>query len=1067
MSMNNANISITADNKSAIDQTRQLTNAIENLNKNVSDSKKVIADAKSSWSMYAAVFNQYYQAFSTIAGGIRDAMDFGKEISKFESVQNTFSRYASSIGADSDAVLKKLKTVSGGVIDDFTLMQSASNAMAKGVATDSEKLAQLWQVSSQKAKIFGKESSEVFNNLINAINKGSKEAFQEVGIKLPESFEKASKSMTNAEKTAKLLEIAIADGKKEIAAMGGELNDSSDSFAKFDTAMKNLKTTSGTILLPALTSIAEMLTQILTTTEDVILGLKEIFKNKPDINYSLVTSKSLKALEASTERKIADYKNQINTLKVLSSGGGAGMPDSYRSVNTNLQAYENQVKRAQEIAQITAKIEHEENNLATIRKEMEFALTREAALKNEIKAANDGIVTSTKEENSNLGGSSEKTKQISDNTRKALESFANLADTVLPKMPKTEAEAYDLLVRITAQAGGIGVAFGEATGRVKDLNRELEDTLSALNGDLSDTLSGLGTNKLFNALNAFDSKTFGEKAFGVMAAAMPTGVPGVNMFGQISGVETDVKGTSKKSFGAIANQLTEVIISGVNGSNFADTIGSAISSIASQRAQSYGSTFFNSLFSGGGIATGALTGFVGNLALGAISSSIGSWWESISHDKNREQVKASTANTIEKASYAYLNTYSAMLNPFLSWQDVQNIESARWNPSNSYHVSWKWEDTDWHWLTGQSEWYDTTPKATFDTIERLTAAVEEAEKNSAERQKQFELLEAQGKSYQALTESLSLLESAFHRAENLWENPEFNWSKGEHFELDLSDSIQDLKVAYYDALKQYGQETANRTTQAANNFLNLFPFLDDSIYGGTNQYVAGYEKRNTSFSARAFGISQYRTIYGYQDYDTDISNPYSAYSYITNASNQLADRNANRQMLELVKQSGANQYNLSSLQYTDSAEYEKQYIEMLERSQAAAELVMREQEQIYLDATQTFEQQSAALQMYQEAQNQYYNAKLEILAQEQAKEEQIKKEEAAANLRRQEQMEALLGFTGEIARTGNNVYILEGADQIGALKEMIQQYGDDPEVLAALQAMLSAAQSKAKFGKIA
>ncbi len=36
MSMNNANISITADNKSSIDQTRQLTNAIENLNKNVS-----------------------------------------------------------------------------------------------------------------------------------------------------------------------------------------------------------------------------------------------------------------------------------------------------------------------------------------------------------------------------------------------------------------------------------------------------------------------------------------------------------------------------------------------------------------------------------------------------------------------------------------------------------------------------------------------------------------------------------------------------------------------------------------------------------------------------------------------------------------------------------------------------------------------------------------------------------------------------------------------------------------------------------------------------------------------
>jgi hypothetical protein len=249
------------------------------------------------------------------------------------------------------------------------------------------------------------------------------------------------------------------------------------------------------------------------------------------------------------------------------------------------------------------------------------------------------------------------------------------------------------------------------------------------------------------------------------------------------------------------------------------------------------------------------------------------------------------------------------------------------------------------------------------------------------------------------------------------------------YELDLSDNIQDLKKAYYEALREYGEETGARNQQKANAFMSLYPYLNDYNYYG------GY--------------------YGQ-----------SSYGYVKSVQENLLDNYADPRMLQLIKQAGKEQFGLASLQYSDDgSRYTEAYLNMLERQQKAAEQVMQEQEQIYLDMTKTFQEQQAALDTYQQAQDQYYNTKLEILAQERAKEEQLKKEEQQAKLRSADRMEALLGFTGEMAKTGNKIYILEGADQIGALRELETQI-DDPEALAFIQRLIAASANKNKFGKI-
>ena len=84
------------------------------------------------------------------------------------------------------------------------------------------------------------------------------------------------------------------------------------------------------------------------------------------------------------------------------------------------------------------------------------------------------------------------------------------------------------------------------------------------------------------------------------------------------------------------------------------------------------------------------------------------------------------------------------------------------------------------------------------------------------------------------------------------------------------------------------------------------------------------------------------------------------------------------------------------------------------------------------------------------------------MANEAAREEQIKKQEQQAALRSAERMEALLGFTGEIDKTSTKIFFLEGPDQIGALQELENQT-DDPNAISLIQMYIQKAQNKNKY----
>lgn len=1142
MAENRSDIIIGTKSGDTEQKLKNIAKQLKNVGTTVTDTGK---KAKAAGADMEKSFKRVGDAIQAVAMGATAKMAYSlaQEAASFQEVSQYAELMANRAGMSFDRLVSASQRGANGMASSAEIMKTNLKALRSGLKASEDDFGKLWQIADAMSDQMGVSITQAFEQITTAITTGNQKSLVSMGL-LPEAFGRVSSAtdlLTRRSETLKLVLEKLGPQAEEVSRQG---DTAADKFTQLDNKVKDLKLHIGEQLLPVTTTLVEGLKDI---AEYGIEAAKAIgwltgggtgVKNDvsklgavgvAEIKQQLINSKKaqrddvLKLYNQATSGGLSSYDIQ----RVAKNYGGAGVKtneDAITVLFSNLRALNKEIKNAEtELENFKQKARVDIIVDQATSKAEEWYNTYAQPILNVC----ESIGTSTKK-------TADHTRDTAAEADKLLTKYGNLADSILPKIPETEKEAYDLLVKISAAAGGIGTAFMESDKNLESLNKRLEETLSKLSGDYVDSLTK-------NTLEAqFMSKGFGDRINGIGANmfALAGGNIGVNpITGEIAGTKVnpdDVKKTSKSFWSAIKSDYGEAMAAamaqGIVDSNLGEALRSTISSIASSKASSYGSNILGSLFSDGKIATGALTGFVGSIAVSAIANN----WEKWFGDKGKEETMKANAETRERGANAYLSTYSALLNPYMTDEMLADLTNSR-NGAGGMVVRYKSKRAGGlRGLAGGKNYSDATPQETFDLIDAMESAVEAVEDYNKTKTKELELLEAQGYSYTVLGEQMTALTDTMDRIGGLGANQSYTWDNGQKYSIDLSDSIQDLKKAYYEALREYGQETANRTTQSATNFLSLFPFVDSVNYGSagsewiedlqtyTKEINVGEQRLQEAVAkAREMGtkvsfkgdflwdvftplfdrqgtgsykdaLSAAREVYeaylnrgqtqtqtytvdeGYMRYwddrgsvgaNANIEDIYNAVSKLTT---DFLDRNATAGMLDVIKQAGANQFNLNALQYGgNQSDYASAYLKVLQRQQEAAQLVMKQQEEIYLDATKTFEEQSAALDMYQQAQDQYYSTKLEILAQEAAKEEQIKKEEAAANLRRQEQMEALLGFTGEIARTGNNVYILEGADQVGALKEMIQQYGDDPEALAALQAMLSAAQSKAKFGKIA
>jgi hypothetical protein len=173
-------------------------------------------------------------------------------------------------------------------------------------------------------------------------------------------------------------------------------------------------------------------------------------------------------------------------------------------------------------------------------------------------------------------------------------------------------------------------------------------------------------------------------------------------------------------------------------------------------------------------------------------------------------------------------------------------------------------------------------------------------------------------------------------------------------------------------------------------------------------------------------------------------------------------------MLPLLKQAGLADFDMTKMMLDAGSDPEKQYDvaqkqkEYLERAASVYEKLWQDAEQEALNASLTIEQQKAAFERFQAAQASLLDVKEQILQQEQQL-AAIEKQKLEGQ--RIAQMESALSLIGEVSqRDGKTVTIIQAGDSTVAIKELMEEFKDNPEVTAVLKSTLEKTEAKARWG---
>lgn len=1021
----------------------------------------------------------------------KDAFFLAQDAAKYNEIALYAKNAAEMVGVSFDKMMEASRRGTNGIISNMKIMQSNMKALKLGLQADAEQIGRLWEVARHASKETGEQVEHTFDKITKAINTGNARSLIAMGV-LSENFKRANGEMQLLGKRGELLKTVLEQLGERTDELGKIGETSYDKYKKLDVAFLGLKNTIGQLLLPTFETMVDWLGKIVSKGDEALKVLQNpvFWGYKEDFNVNEYKTKN------QLEKDLAKYKKITGDMEKLGRGYFDELyqkdPQKYNELKEKYEDAGKQIglinielkklddlekKRIQNQINLFLKSEEFNKELEKGKNITEIMLRlggglagsfdKAAANAKKLEQQEQAMAAKARKAQEDLIQKSlDEIQAFHENSLAATEfgaTLENLSSKSLVDMQKSLADGKTSLSEFGAEITAVFSDFvsGDMITGLANIGQKLdplEQTLREIDEDFKSWSQKIDDlQEIENILNGISKVDFSDLEKGLSNADTRMQTATNFMLTQAMGAASQATGvlditkstkpeeTIKKGWAAIKNQvkesLADAVTSGIINSNLGEALRGAITSIAATKAQSYGSTLISGLFGNKGVnVAGALSGFVGSIAIGAIANNWKKWFGSKGHAETENKNRS----TVERMAKAFLSTYSAMLNPYIT----PELENEMWNAKQgSTYVAWRYKK-DWK---GQKTYYDDTPQATFDTIARVENAVKKIEEYNKEKERELDLLSAQGQGYRVLSEQVNALSGAMNRAEYMLDEYSFTFSGNVAgagtYKIDLSENIDNLKKAYYEALRQYGEETGARNQQKANTFMSLYPYLDDYNIGRYVQYSWFGGKRKKG----------------------DINDNASLmYSRIGDVQENLLNRYADPKMLQMVKQAGLEQFNLASMQYTteDTSKYTEAYLKVLERQRDAADFVMQEQERIYLDMTKTFEEQQAALDTYQQAQDQYYNTRLEIMAQERAKEEQIKKEEQQAKLRSADRMEALLGFTGEMAKRGdNNIYILEGFDQIGALREM-EKYIDDPEALAFVQRLITAALNKNKYGKI-
>ena len=114
----------------------------------------------------------------------------GLAFSKFNDVATSlqaeaqFRRQAGGIGASFEGMMASIRAATAGIVDDTTIQQQTTRAMALGVGKDIQQISALWAIARVNARELGTTTEQAFTQMSQSIAQGSADALNSQGFAL-------------------------------------------------------------------------------------------------------------------------------------------------------------------------------------------------------------------------------------------------------------------------------------------------------------------------------------------------------------------------------------------------------------------------------------------------------------------------------------------------------------------------------------------------------------------------------------------------------------------------------------------------------------------------------------------------------------------------------------------------------------------------------------------------------------------------------------------------------------------------------------------------------------------
>lgn len=251
----------------ALLQDKDFKNAVKNMS---TDMNKTSSEIKKNWANVVTGFNQGLElikkGFFKIKEVISNALDVTVNYSKYKEGMEVLEK---TTGESADKIISKLSKLSKGAISNMDLMLASNKAIALGVATNSDTIAQLLEVSRVKAIRMGIDTTQAFNDIVTGIGRGSPLILDNLGI-ITKGWDQEAKAKGASYDKQFILNKVLQQGSTEIKNLGSENSTTMEKVKSLSASFENLKLSIGPIVEKYVVPLVEWLGKLANAISEVI-----------------------------------------------------------------------------------------------------------------------------------------------------------------------------------------------------------------------------------------------------------------------------------------------------------------------------------------------------------------------------------------------------------------------------------------------------------------------------------------------------------------------------------------------------------------------------------------------------------------------------------------------------------------------------------------------------------------------------------------------------------------------------------------------------------------------------